>query len=451
MTEGRATEQFETRFAGRIRAYTDPATERRVDALAIARSAMSSQRATGWSQHRLGAGLLGRGIAGVGWAGAVAAIALIGLVGVAVLGRPSDSAIGPLPTPPTTSTSSPAASAGGPVPDVLRHSWQRPLPVMPGLDRWATGFLSMDLGRMDFGPEPGAAASRTAIAAAGLDTLVATATVETRGCATGDIGAYRWSVEGSGTVLTLTPISADACPAREEVLAGQWVRSDLPLPEGEGTPLPPGTYRTSAFDPFDDPGVSGQLSYTVPDGWKVKEDKGATFVLHHLPDAAAGQSSTDAFVALFAHPRLAADYAEGATCGPVAAAPGVGGGLDDLAAAIVARPGVTSSAPAAVTIGGTVGRSLDLQLATSWTGGCLAPGGRIVALPILVEAGSAPGPVVGLEPDQSVRLVLLDLTGGRIVAVVVYGNDTSRPTGLDALVAEAMPVVESFGFHPPLP
>ena len=51
-------EPFETRFAGRVRAYTDPATERRIDALAVSRTAMSSRRAAGWSQRRSARGRL---------------------------------------------------------------------------------------------------------------------------------------------------------------------------------------------------------------------------------------------------------------------------------------------------------------------------------------------------------------------------------------------------------
>jgi len=444
MTERRAMEAFETRFAGRVRAYTDTAIERRIDALAISRNAMSSQGATGWSQRRLGAGLLGRRIAGVRWALAFVAVVLIGVVGVAVLGRPSDSVIGPQPTP------SPAASADGPIPEALRHSWQRPYAVTPGLDQWATGFLSVASGVMDFGPEPGAAASRSAIGAAGLDTLVVTATVETKGCAIGDIGAYRWSVEGQGTVMTLTGISADACAAREAALAGQWVRSDLPVPTGGEVTLPPGTYQTSAFDPFDKPGVPDQLSYTVPEGWKVKEDRPATFVLHHLPDASPSQPSTDTFMFVFAQPQMAADIAEGAVCGPFSDAPGVGRGVDDIVAAIMARPGVVSTPPAAVTIGGFEGQLLDLHLAPDWTKGCLAPEGPIVGLAILLGA-SETGPSVGIGPDSPLRLILLDLTDERTMAVAIFNVEPSQPSEFEKQVAEVMPVIESFEFHPPMP
>jgi hypothetical protein len=450
MTEQGDMERFETRFSDRIRAYTDRATEHHIDALAISRTAMSSERETGWSQRRLGAGLVGRRIAGLPWAVAIVAIVVIGVVGVAVLQRPSNFGIGLQPTPTVSSTPSPAAPASGPIPKDLRHSWQRPYAVTPDLDQWRTGFLSLATDLLDFGPQPGAGASKSAIAASGADALVATATSETLGCATGDTGTYRWSLEGKGTVLTLTAIRPDACAAREEALAGPWVRSDLPLPP-DGVPLQPGTYLTSALDLFNAPEVSGQLSYTVSDRWKVKEDRAGTFLLHHLPDDSEGPPSTDSFIHIFTQPRIVGDYAKGATCGEHSETPGVGRTVDDIVAAIVARPGVVSTPPSAVTIGGYEGQMLDLHLAASWTGGCQAPDGPIVAMPILDGTEFEVAAGAGLGPDSPFRLILLDLTGGRTMAIAVFDAGPSEPSQLEEQVAGAMPIIESFEFHPPTP
>ncbi len=452
MTERQAMDPVETRFARRVRAYTDPAAERRIDALAIARTAMSSHRTTGWSRPQLGAGLLGRRVAGIRWAVASVAVLLIGVVGVGVVGRSSNSGIGPQPTPATPSapatpsTPGPAASAGGPIPDVLRHSWQRPYPVMPGQDRWGTGFLTLASGRMDFGIEPGPAASASSITAGGPDTLVATATVETHGCAIGDIGTYRWSLEGKDTVMTLAAIGADGCAAREEALAGPWVRSDFPPPADHEVTLPPGTHQTSSFDLFGAPTLSGQLSFTVPAGWKVEDDRPATFALVQLPDASQGPPTTVWVIGLLAQPRMGADFGPGATCGPVSDAPGVGRGVDDLVAAIRARSGVVSTTPAAVTIGGREGQMLDLHLASTWTGGCFDSTGLVDAMPILQAEG-----VFGLGRDQPVRLILLDLTDGRTMAVGIVDIGPSPHAPFDAHVGEVMPVIESFEFHPGTP
>ena len=445
MTEPQDLVPFETRFASRVRAYTDPAIERRVDALAISRKAMSSRAATGWSLRRPGAGSLGQRLAGGRWAVAVVAVLLIGVVGVAVGGRLFEFRIATPPTP------NPTTSPSGSIPDVLRHAWQRPMLIAPGPDVYGGGTLVIAAEDLNVGRTP-AAATRSAISANGLDTVVVTATAATQGCAARDAGAYHWLVEGKGTVLTLTAIAADACAARQEALAGPWVRADLPVNPPDGTPQQPGTYLTSRFDPLDTPGVSGQLSYTVPDGWKVKEDEPNTFLLHHLPDAAASSAaSTDTFLSLFADPRLAADIEEGAPCGPFGEVPGVGHGVDDLVAAITARPGVVSSPPTSVSIDGYEGMMLDLSLDPSWTRSCQAPEGPVVGMPILIGAGSDPAPLVGLAPDHPARLILLDLTGGRTMSITIFGIEPTSAAAFGEHVAEAMPVIQSFELQPVIP
>jgi hypothetical protein len=102
-----------------------------------------------------------------------------------------------------------------------------------------------------------------------------------------------------------------------------------------------------------------------------------------------------------------------------------------------------------VRIGGYDGQMLDLQLAPSWTGGCRAPDGPFVAMPILDGTEFEMGAGVGLGPNGSFRLILLDLTGGRTMAIAVFGAGPSQPSQLDEEVAGAMPIIESFEFHPP--
>ena len=115
---------------------------------------------------------------------------------------------------PAASTPRPGGLAGGPISDLILHAWQRPLPVTPGMDRWGSGFLRIASDLLDYGREPGPAASRSAVSVADVDALDVTAIVETRECAIGDIGTYHWSVEGKDTVMILTAINPDACAAR---------------------------------------------------------------------------------------------------------------------------------------------------------------------------------------------------------------------------------------------
>jgi hypothetical protein len=120
-------------------------------------------------------------------------------------------------------------------------------------------------------------------------------------------------------------------------------------------------------------------------------------------------------------------------------------------AAIVARPGGVSTPPTAVTIGGHPGKLLDLRLAKSWTGSCTAPEGPVVGLAILNGGGPPPGPGVGLTRDHPARLILLDLGNERTMAVVIFNFEPSQPVQFQKQVAEVMPIIESFVFHPPAP
>ena len=66
--------------------------------------------------------------------------------------------------------------------DALRHAWQRPLPVAPGPDVYGSGFLSVTGATgSSSAAKPGPDASQAAIAVAGPDTLLVTATAATTG------------------------------------------------------------------------------------------------------------------------------------------------------------------------------------------------------------------------------------------------------------------------------
>jgi hypothetical protein len=58
---------------------------------------------------------------------------------------------------------------------------------------------------------------------------------------------------------------------------------------------------------------------------------------------------------------------------------------------------------------------------------------------------------VGLAPNAPVRLILVDVGGGRTFAIVVTFAEPSTLPFLDEQVAAAMPVIESIELHPPTP
>jgi len=133
----------------------------------------------------------------------------------------------------------------------------------------------------------------------------------------------------------------------------------------------------------------------------------------------------------------------GADCGTFPEAPGIGRGRDALVAAIQARPSVVLTPPAPVTIGGYPGLSLDLAMAPTWRGGCVAPGGTtVLGTPILVAPG--PNGLVGVGPDAPVRLILVDIGDGRTMAVAVFGIKPTDSSSFQDQAAAAMPIIDSF-------
>ena len=434
MTEPRTVEALEIAYAGRIRSYTDVAMRRPFDATGTARTAMTPATAAGRASPRAYAGRARR------WWVVVVPAAVLVAIGAVVVGGLSQQRRPPEPT----GTPLPAAS----IPESLAHSWSRPDSVSPGEDAWGSGFLILTDGRVDFGREPGAEASSSAIAATGPASLEGTATNGTQGCEPGDAGAYSWLLEGKETVLTLTPITADACAARQTALAGQWVR-DFPPQPAFGAALEPGTYTTSTFDPIGNIGTPKHLQYTVPPArWAVAGDDVGSLALQRLPDDPAGDPLDEPLIGIFSNPRLLADYAPGAPCGRLGDAPGVGGALDELVEAIQSKPGVVSTPPAPVTIAGHEGRLLDLRLEAGWTGGCTDDSGPVIGMPLLHQGGSNHGPVAGLGPNRPLRLIMLDLGGGRTlaIAIAVLSDHPSLPFA--QRVAEAMPIIESFQVVP---
>jgi hypothetical protein len=430
MTDQQAMESFESALSDRIHRYTSGITRRPFDAGATGRAAMASHGGAGsgprWAGRRW-------------WILLVPAAALLAIGAVVVGGLPQQDRPTAPSQPPTVV----------PIPDVLQHDWQRPAAIGPGGDPWGSGFLTVADGQVGYGREPGGAAATSTVAATGPATLQVVATTGTKDCHPGDAGAYGWELTGKDTVLTLTPISTDACGARQTALAGQWVRDFPPLP-ASGDALPAGTHSTLTFDPLADPRSTTHLEFTVPEGCRVVGDDLAAFDLQRLPDDPAGDPLAEPQIGVFVNPRLEADFAPGAACGPTGDAPGIGGGLDELVAAIVSRPGIVPTQPADVTIAGRRGRLLDLRLAPTWTGGCTDISGPVVGMPILHLGGSDHGPAVGLGPDQEVRLILVDIGEGRTLAISIYPAAKVTPT-FEQHVTEAMPIVQSFKFVPAAP
>ena len=195
-----------------------------------------------------------------------------------------------------------------------------------------------------------------------------------------------------------------------------------PQPSGP-VALPPGTYSSQAFQP--------RVSVTLPAGWWISTDSADYFAVQPVVTDQAG-------VHIFSSPRPAS---QSATC-PEAPEPSIGTLDLELAAWIKSRPGFTTSQQRPVTINGHRGVEIDVSIADTWTQSCPFANG-LPAVPLFVGAtGSYRWVVAGSE---RLRLDLLDVDG-RTVVVDVDAFDGSL---MDALVAQAGPIVQSLTFASP--
>ena len=441
MTEREANKPFETRFAERARAYTDPATARRSTRSRSRATAMSSARATGWSRRRPGTGLLGRRIATRAgrrppWPSSSSASS-VSRTWVPAVGLRHRAAADPRrPRRHPAPRHRPRAD-----PRVLRHSWQRPLPS-PQDRPWPTAFLMLTDEILGVGPErrlslaiqpprpPDLRRSWSPLPARRWDARWAT------------FGVYRFAMEGKDTFR-------DPDAGRHGRMRDPGSGAGRPLGASGHCPRPmtasccrPGRSRPRGSIPSPTDATPGRLSYTVPTGWKVKEDASTSFVLHHLPTVQV-EPATDTFIFMIAQPRLAAAFEDWRGLWRVPrCASGVGSGADDIVGALRARPGVIASPPTAVTMGGYEGTLIDLRSCTDGPEAVRRRTDR--ASGSRSSADRSRGGRLGRPgADAPVRLILVDVGDGRTMATVVACAEPSTLAFFDAQVATAMPVIES--------
>ena len=131
---------------------------------------------------------------------------------------------------------------------------------------------------------------------------------------------------------------------------------------------------------------------------------------------------------------------------PEAADPAIGHRAADLITEFTTRPGIVATAPQPISIGGLDGQWTDLSLDPDWTGTCpFDPTVRGVTLFTDENPTSDDGtPFWGISETERMRIIALEATQGRNVMIVLSATDD--PGRFDAMLAEAMPVVESFEF-----
>lgn len=383
---------------------------------------------------------------------AAAAAIVLAVGGGLLITRSNRPAVGG-PSPSASSSASPsgASPSAAVVPEELLHPWLGEVEDAPGLP---TG---RDRSILEFGPSTVELAStpagllRSDIVSAEASVLELVVRNETAGCSVGDAGSYAWSVSPGGSQLQLTRAANDECDARRVAFEGSWQRAACRDPNnlclGE---LETGTYKSQFIGPRLDEGEPwtanfGALSYTVPDGWSNTADYPDNYVLMRSDDYAVATEPRDGtkdLIEIYTRPGIALQDAD---CAPLVK-PGTGSSIEELITHVKQHQGLTSGMPRDITIDGHAGKMVDVSIAPSWTGGCPGDTERVVL--VFTERGRDMTSS-GLEQwavwkTDMIRLILLDLGDGDVVLIDMVARD---PADFEALMDEAMPIVESLTFE----
>ncbi|HEU4918916.1 MAG TPA: hypothetical protein VFT20_04205 [Candidatus Limnocylindrales bacterium] len=366
------------------------------------------------------------------WLAAGAAAVLLAAVGFMTFGRdPGVGPGGPTASPSASGSSSPAPG----VPAELRYGFlaefrsQPPAPA--GQDR---SILEFDATTFTYN---GTLLTSDASAPT-ADSIMLVARPGVDDCAGGDEGTYTWSASPGGAKVTFTLVKDD-CAARAAVIPGEWLRSDCP---DSGNfclgDLEPGRYSSHYIDPFVAPGVDwrprfGAISYEVPGGWANNGDWPTEYTLVPV-DADAPWTGiyvvTDIVI-----------VSEEDHCSETPDS-NVGRTADAMVAWLADAPGIVSTEPEGVEIGGLSGYALDLSMDPSWTETCPFSNGQPTR-GLFTDSQPGAGLQWNVSGETRMRLYVLDLGDGRSMVVNIEAPDQAA---YESMIDEATAIVESMAF-----
>jgi hypothetical protein len=350
-----------------------------------------------------------------------------------------------------TTAAAPTTAAGNHVPRELLDRWVGPAARSRHPRHWQRGGVRRHRRRileLETGNADNPKVYSSTVATDGDDAFVLTLLSDWDDCHGGDAGHYRWALTPGGTTLSLTAID-DACPARADAIEGAWWHTGCNDPTRDclGV-IEAGTYATNRFNPFGE-FTFGQLTYTVPDGWANSYDSQGSFFLE---PADGYEGATDV------HPQLAVwpDITAPIQC-TIDPDPSVALGAANLADWIEALPQVAVERTQ-IEIGGLPAEQLDVRMVSD-EGLCTEALGWNGL--VLTTSRAYPEPdAYGILENQTMRLILLETEPQRTVAIYVDDSDNGTSVELDAagndvgfepLVAELIPIIESFLFSPTPP
>ena len=344
------------------------------------------------------------------------------VVALAVVARPQQ--LQPATTP-TTVTEAPGSSiAPGSQLAELAGRWVGATPrAVTTPDPSAPAFVVFSADRVSLEHLSGGIVNDFAsrVTVTGVGQLRLTLTDQLGRCAAGAIGDYRWTLSQQATTLTVVAVS-DECPTRGEALAGTWTHTACPARGGDCLGrLESGRYTSVHFDPFGSDSY-GEVSYDVTDGWSSTFDDPSRLTL--VPPTVDGSGVHGLYVFADAAP-------VNADCPASASIPA---DTTAIAATLLATPGITVTTSEA-TVGAYQAHVLDLLAAASLP--CAGEQRLLASKP-----GGSTSWTLGIGQGQRMRILLIDLPGGRTMAVVVASDRSAAEYAqlLDASTA----VIDSF-------
>ena len=175
------------------------------------------------------------------------------------------------------------------------------------------------------------------------------------------------------------------------------------------------------------------VDFTVPAGWTNPVDTGDWLLL-----GPQGATSPE-WIALF---RDAVISGQNAECTPQPR-PELGHTVDDMVSYLTHHPGLVTSPPEPVSIGGLSGTRLDVSLAPSWRQSCPFNGAFTVMY--MTQDRADPGYFWVTDPTEHQRMAFLDDGTGGVMVVAI---NSASAAGFDELARVATPIVDTLTFRP---
>jgi hypothetical protein len=269
-------------------------------------------------------------------------------------------------------------------------------------------------------------------------------------CFVGEIGVYSFTFSGGDDTLGLHPVN-DPCSPRAAILDGEWSRTPCHNWDREIClgPLSEGKHVAPYFKPFDG-GTQGQLAYTVPAGW-AEMYVPPTWTQNEVPTqmslwrhSALGQATVDVYANVAPSSAVAIRDSPPIVC-PQAVSTSAQS-VTEIAGWLAARPYLSVTSPAPVSIGGLSGVFVDVSVVPGWVDPCKfseeSDGTRRYDPYVSVFESTHDQGRVDLETGSGrARYILLDRGSGQALLIAINGR-----AGLywESLLADSMAVVQSF-------